>query len=146
MTDIIQADHDLLEKIAGQFRNESEAVAEMLQAVQHGMQRLRNDWLGRGSEAFFSEMEKEILPAVRRLIDALALAGETTNQINGLLQQADESYSITLAAYQEGATELLPLLEAQRTRAEIRQQYYRTLFDYQTSILLLEQATGSEVK
>ena len=63
-----------------------------------------------------------------------------------LLQQADESYSITLAAYQEGATELLPLLEAQRTRAEIRQQYYRTLFDYQTSILLLEQATGSEVK
>ena len=63
-----------------------------------------------------------------------------------LLQQANESYTIALAAYQEGATELLPLLEAQRTRAEIRQQYYRTLFDYQTSILMLEQAVGKEIK
>lgn len=63
-----------------------------------------------------------------------------------LLQQANESYTISLAAYQEGATELLPLLEAQRTRADIRQQYYRTLFDYQTSILLLEQAGGKQIK
>lgn len=63
-----------------------------------------------------------------------------------LLQQANESYTIALAAYQEGATELLSLLEAQRTRADIRQQYYRTLFDYQTSILLLEQAVGKEIK
>ncbi|HWP43679.1 MAG TPA: TolC family protein [Blastocatellia bacterium] len=63
-----------------------------------------------------------------------------------LLQQAGESYTIALAAYQEGATELLPLLEAQRTRAEIRQQYYRTLFDYQTSILMLERAVGKEIR
>ena len=63
-----------------------------------------------------------------------------------LLEQANESYTISLAAYQEGATELLPLLEAQRTRADIRQQYYRTLFDYQTSILLLEQAVGKQIK
>ncbi len=63
-----------------------------------------------------------------------------------LLQQANESYTISLAAYQEGATELLPLLEAQRTRADIRQQYYRTLFDYQTSLLFLEQAVGKEIK
>ena len=63
-----------------------------------------------------------------------------------LLQQANESYTISLAAYREGATELLPLLEAQRTRADIRQQYYPTLFDYQTSILLLEQAVGKQIK
>jgi cobalt-zinc-cadmium efflux system outer membrane protein len=63
-----------------------------------------------------------------------------------LLQQANESYAISLAAYQEGATELLPLLEAQRTRADIRQQYYRVLFDYQTSILLLEQAVGKQIR
>lgn len=63
-----------------------------------------------------------------------------------LLEQANESYTISLAAYQEGATELLPLLEAQRTRTDIRQQYYRTLFDYQTSILLLEQAVGKQIK
>ena len=49
-------------------------------------------------------------------------------------------------AYREGATDLLPLLEAQRTRTEVRQQYLRTLFDYQVSILQLEAAIGGEIK
>jgi cobalt-zinc-cadmium efflux system outer membrane protein len=63
-----------------------------------------------------------------------------------LLRQADESQAITLAAYEEGATELLPVLEAQRTRSDIRQQYFRTLFDYQASILQLELAVGEEIQ
>ncbi len=63
-----------------------------------------------------------------------------------LLAQADESRDVAQFAYREGATDLLPLLEAQRTRTEIRQQYLRTLFDYQVSILLLEAAVGGEIK
>ena len=65
---------------------------------------------------------------------------------NEILNQADESRSIALAAYQEGATALLPVLEAQRTRAEVRQQYFRTLFDYQTSLIDLELAVGKEIQ
>ena len=38
-----------------------------------------------------------------------------------LLNQADESRSIALAAYEEGATPLLSVLEAQRTRTEVRE-------------------------
>jgi cobalt-zinc-cadmium efflux system outer membrane protein len=72
------------------------------------------------------------------------------NQVNvfrtELLQQADESRNIALLAYEEGATELLPLLEAQRTRAEIRRQFFRTLFDYQLSLLQLELAVGKEIR
>jgi len=63
-----------------------------------------------------------------------------------LLNQADESRAIALAAYQEGATPLLSVLEAQRTRAEVRQQYFRTLFDYQTSLSELELAVGKEIQ
>ena len=63
-----------------------------------------------------------------------------------LLAQADESREVAQFAYREGATDLLPLLEAQRTRADIRQQYLRTLFDYQVSILQLEAAIGGEIK
>jgi len=63
-----------------------------------------------------------------------------------LLNQADESRSIALAAYEEGATPLLSLLEAQRTRAEVRQQYFRTLFDYQISLSELELAVGKEIQ
>ena len=63
-----------------------------------------------------------------------------------LLRQADESQMITLAAYEEGATELLPVLEAQRTRSEIRQQYFRTLFEYQASLVELELAVGGRIQ
>jgi cobalt-zinc-cadmium efflux system outer membrane protein len=63
-----------------------------------------------------------------------------------LLPQSDESREIAQVAYREGATNLLPLLEAQRTRAEIRQQYFRAQFDYRVSILQLEAAVGEEIK
>ena len=65
---------------------------------------------------------------------------------DGLLMQVDESRSIALAAYEEGGTDLLPLLEAQRTRTEVRQQYSRTLFDYRASIVDLELAAGKEIQ
>ncbi len=64
----------------------------------------------------------------------------------GVLRQADQSLAITLAAYREGASELIVLLDAQRTRSELRADYYRALFDYQTSLFLLEQAAGVEIK
>jgi cobalt-zinc-cadmium efflux system outer membrane protein len=63
-----------------------------------------------------------------------------------LLNQADESRSIALAAYEEGAAELVSVLEAQRTRAEVRKQYFRTLFDYQVSLSELELAVGKEIQ
>jgi outer membrane protein, heavy metal efflux system len=63
-----------------------------------------------------------------------------------LLKQADESQTITLAAYEEGGIELLPVLEAQRTRADVREQYFKTLFDYQTSLIALELAAGREIQ
>jgi cobalt-zinc-cadmium efflux system outer membrane protein len=63
-----------------------------------------------------------------------------------LLRQADESQTITLAAYQEGATELVTVLDAQRTRSEIQQQYFQKLFDYQAAILDLEMAVGREIR
>ena len=65
---------------------------------------------------------------------------------NELLGQAEESRTITLAAYEEGGIELLPVLDAQRTRAEVRQQYFKTLFDYHASLVDLELAVGREIQ
>jgi outer membrane protein, heavy metal efflux system len=64
----------------------------------------------------------------------------------GILQQADESRDIQLAAYREGVAELIALLDAQRTRSEVRANYYRAIYDYQTSLFQLELATGVEIR
>jgi len=64
----------------------------------------------------------------------------------GLLKQADESRDIQFSAYQEGATELITLIDAQRTRTEVRANYYRAILDFYTSIFQLELATGTDIK
>jgi outer membrane protein, heavy metal efflux system len=63
----------------------------------------------------------------------------------GILRQADESRDITAYAYREGATQLITLLDAQRTRAEVRANYYKAMLDYHTSLFRLEWTTGMEI-
>jgi outer membrane protein, heavy metal efflux system len=65
---------------------------------------------------------------------------------NDLLRPADEARTISMAAYEEGGTDLMPVLEAQRTRAQIRLQYFKTLFDYRASLVDLELAVGEEIR
>ncbi len=64
----------------------------------------------------------------------------------GILKQADESRDIALAAYREGVAELITLIDAQRTRTEVRANYYKALLEYQTSLFQLETVTGLEIK
>lgn len=88
--------------------------------------------------------------AVAEVESSYAAYQSTRDQVqtfkDALLNEADESRSIALAAYQEGATQLLPLLDAQRTRTEVQQEYFRTLFDYEISLVDLELALGKELQ
>ena len=94
MADIIRVDYQELQKVADRFGQQSEAIAAMLQAVRGAMDPLEGGgWVGQGSDAFFNEMNSEILPAVQRLTDALAQAQAVSKQINDLMQQADEEAS-----------------------------------------------------
>lgn len=63
-----------------------------------------------------------------------------------LIERADRSYSIASIAYREGATELLPLLDAQRVRASVEAQFLQALFDYRNSVLDLELAVGTDLE
>jgi outer membrane protein, heavy metal efflux system len=87
------------------------------------------------------------LAEVESAFHAYATAREQIRAYEGgLLKQADESRDIQLAAYQEGATELITLIEAQRTRTEVRANYYRAILDFYTSIFQLELVTGTDIK
>jgi cobalt-zinc-cadmium efflux system outer membrane protein len=101
----------------------------------------------RTAETRLQGVRNRALAEVESAYAGLQAAGELleTFQLE-LLQQADESQMITIAAYEEGGTELLPVLEAQRTRSEVRQQYFKTLFDYQASLVALELAVGREIR
>jgi outer membrane protein, heavy metal efflux system len=99
------------------------------------------------AEARLQLSRNHALAEVEVAYDALQTALEHIQTFqNEMLAEADESRMITLAAYEEGGTELLPVLEAQRTRADVRQQYFKTLFDYQASVIDLELAVGREIQ
>ena len=64
----------------------------------------------------------------------------------GVLTQADESRDIMLLSYREGATDLVNLLDAQRTRNEVRSVYFRSVLAYYLSLFELELVTGTEIR
>ncbi len=94
MSDKIEANYDELEQIASRFANQSQANQQMLQKVRGSYSKLEDGgWIGRGSEAFFAEMNGEVLPAVERLLQALDEAGRVTKQIVQTVRQAEEEAS-----------------------------------------------------
>jgi outer membrane protein TolC len=59
-----------------------------------------------------------------------------------LRSQATETSRIARAVYLEGASDLLHLLDAERTRLQAEALYIRTLTDYRQSAVLLQIALG----
>jgi outer membrane protein TolC len=59
-----------------------------------------------------------------------------------LVQRAEESRQIAIAAYREGAGTLLQVLDASRTLADVRLASARLLFAQRETLLQLDAASG----
>lgn len=89
----IRADYDQLAQVASRFTNQSQQIQQMTQNVQRSMETLRGGWEGRGSQAFFNEMQGKVLPGVNRLHQALQQAARVTQQISNTVRQAEDEAS-----------------------------------------------------
>lgn len=67
---------------------------------------------------------------------------QLTDFFPGILNQANESSRISQAAYREGGSDLLRLLDTERVRIEAQVMYYRTLAEYRQSLATLDAAAG----
>lgn len=91
---VIQVDYDRLAEVANGFGRNGETAAALQRQVQRSAQQLRQGgWQGRGSAAFFAEMDGIISPAMQRLSAALKEAQKVTLQIGFLMRQAEEEAS-----------------------------------------------------
>lgn len=94
MSDEIRADYEQLEQIANKFARQEQAIQQMLQRVRASMSKLENGgWIGRGSQAFFSEMHSKVLPASQRLQQAMGEANRGVKDIVRTVQQAEDEAS-----------------------------------------------------
>ena len=94
MVNKIAADYQALNKIASQFAQQANEVQKMHQRVNSQMNNLKNGgWIGRGSDAFYGEMQDLVLPGVQRLRQVLEEASRATKQVSSDMAQAEEEAS-----------------------------------------------------
>jgi len=98
MADEIRADYQQLQQVATQFSRQATAVNQMRQHVKRSMNALQGNWIGHGSEAFFSEMNDKVLPGTDRLYRSLQDASKITKQIMQLVQQAEQDAAAPFSA------------------------------------------------
>ncbi len=89
-TDRVQADYDELETIARQFDREGQDVERLQMRIRALVEELeRGGWQGQSARAFYDEVYAEVLPALRRLYDAMYQASDATTQIINILREAE---------------------------------------------------------
>ena len=91
--DEFQCTYDQMEVIANSFTTQSDVVQQMLENLRNHMEDLKPDWIGLGSDAFFNEMESEVIPALQRLIQALEDGAQLTTRVRQSIETAEQQAS-----------------------------------------------------
>ncbi len=91
-------DYDALMQIAQAFARQSDAAGKTLLKVARAKDTLQSgDWAGKGAKAFYTEMDQDVLPGVRRLSEALQTAQQVTLRMIQVLQGAEQDAARLLA-------------------------------------------------
>jgi WXG100 family type VII secretion target len=93
-SDLVCADYAQLERLSHTFKRAAARIEALQRALERPFGRLRDGaWQGVGADAFFTEMDRTLFPAIRRLHLALAQAGTLTRTLSAHLHQAEEEAS-----------------------------------------------------
>jgi len=93
MAEKIEADYAELQRMDGVFRKSSDEVDASYNQIKNQVDVLRQTWTGRGADAFFQEMDRELMPALRKLSNAMEQGGSTTIAIANIVEQAEDDAS-----------------------------------------------------
>jgi len=95
MAEKIEVNYDELSNIQKLFNTESQGIGQLYQETKRKVDALSGQgqsagWIGRGSEAFFAEMQNNILPSMQRLTQALLEASSATGRISQIFRSSEE--------------------------------------------------------
>lgn len=100
----------------------------------------------RQTQARVSQQERAIRAEIETALAQFRVSAERATAVRSqLLPRTRESLAIAEALYEEGATSLLQLLDAQRAFSEVQVRAHQILFDYHVSRSLLERAVGMDL-
>lgn len=100
----------------------------------------------RKGEAEYLRARNELIRNVsQHFQDAKTTADMIEVYEKGLLKQADEALRIAKFSFQQGASSLIEVLDAQRVQRQILLDYAQAQFDLSMSLALLERAVGGAI-
>lgn len=93
----VRVNHDDLKSIQQKFRAEADAVQATNRSLQGNLETLqRGDWVGRGAQAFYQEMNNDVMPAMKRLAEVLAEAARAVQEVSKRMKAAEGDASAVL--------------------------------------------------
>jgi WXG100 family type VII secretion target len=87
----VRADYEILAQITQAFRVHASDCRKSLQRITQQMDTLQGgDWVGKGANAFYQEMNSSVLPSFNRLIASLEQASQDTRKMSDIMKKAEE--------------------------------------------------------
>ncbi len=99
------------------------------------------------NEAELKGMENKTLAELRIVFSKIKSLEKSLDMYkNGILPQAEQALKASQIAYQSGKTDLLNVIDSERTLKDIEMNYFETLVDFNQRISELEKLTGKDLK
>ncbi len=87
----VRSDHDALKQIASQFGQQAETSRQMMNNLKSNVNTLRGkDWVGKGADKFYAEMDSAVFPSLTRFSKSMDSAQRVTLKISQLMKQAED--------------------------------------------------------
>jgi WXG100 family type VII secretion target len=87
----VRVNYETLDEMESKFTQLADDVQAMANKIKSLDSNLRQGgWVGRGSDAFYAEMDDLVMPAVARLRQALDEGGQTLNRLARIFGEAEE--------------------------------------------------------
>jgi WXG100 family type VII secretion target len=89
---IIRADYDQMPEISKRLGREAVNVKRSIDSLNRTIEVLKGgDWFGEGANAFYREMESQVMPSMQRLQTTLEMGSGAVKTIERLLHEAEEA-------------------------------------------------------
>src|SRR5512140_2047380 len=90
MAHISQVNYEETSSIAKNIHSDGDDLVQLHSQTRQRVHALRSEWEGEAADAFFEEMESELLPALQRVSGAWCLGEDILNKIMKIIHEADE--------------------------------------------------------
>lgn len=77
--------------VSASFKNQHDVVNQTIRKLQAAKQQLQGgDWVGKGAKEFYRDMDDKMLPALKRLADAMQSGADQVTKADKIMKQANE--------------------------------------------------------